>query len=79
VSAAVDRISGDFGVDTGNNTELILFSPWLRAEHVPVRVARQSMRSRSSIGGSMELQSAQVNRFTLGSTTLSGVSAPSEL
>jgi len=27
----------------------------------------------------MELQSAQVNRFTLGSTTLSGVSAPSEL
>ncbi len=74
-TAAADGASGDFGVDTGNNTKLILFSPWLRSRRVTVHVTRSSMMSGSSVGGTMALQPAHVDRFTLGGTSLNSAPA----
>ncbi len=73
VTAAASAASGNFGVDTGNNTKLILFSPWLRSRRVTFRATRSSMMSGSSVGGTMALQPAYVDHFTLGGISLSGV------
>jgi hypothetical protein len=73
VTATVDDASGTFGVDTGNNTKLIVFSPWLRSTGLAARIAGSRVMSGSSVGGTMSLEPANADRFALCGLSFNGV------
>lgn len=72
VDARLDRRSGSFSLDTGNNVGLIVYHRWLLASGVRIRAMRGGMGG-SSVGGMVMFRRAYAESFVLGAIPIDGV------
>ena len=64
-AANIDGHSGVFGIDTGNNTDAIIFHTWAVANGIGQGSSNDNM-SGSSVGGELKLGKGRIQRFTIG-------------
>lgn len=70
INGTLDGHAGTFGVDTGNNTDLIVFRHWALAEGLgPLFEGGQSM-SGSSVGGGVRFRMARADSFRIGTADI---------
>ena len=73
VQATLDGHPGWFGVDTGNNTNLIVFQHWAESNGL-APVYRNAMKTEgSSVGGSVDLRTARAKSFQIGGKELGSI------
>ena len=63
--ATLDGHSGSFGIDTGNNTDLIVFPHWAVANQLGDRYEKGNKMKSSSVGGNVELTLAGAKSFQI--------------
>jgi predicted aspartyl protease len=66
LDARVDQIDGRFLLDTGNNSELLLFSPFVKAHPGLVTIGRRRFITTSGIGGSIPAFSEVIDELDFG-------------
>lgn len=71
--ATLDEHSGWFGVDTGNNTDLIVFQHWAESNGLAAGYQTGQKIDSSSVGGNMELRVARAKSFQIGGKELGSI------
>lgn len=74
VQATLDGHPGWFGVDTGNNADLIVFQHWAESNGLAPVYRNAAKIEGSSVGGSVELRAAQAKSFQIGGMDVGSVS-----
>jgi len=69
-SAALDGRSGMFGIDTGNNGDLIVFRPWAESNHLAAVYEPGKAIDAGSVGGAVEFTKANAKSFQFGGQDL---------
>jgi predicted aspartyl protease len=72
--AKIDGHSGVFGIDTGNNTDVIIFHAWAVANGIGQGSSNDEMNG-SSVGGELKLGKGRIQRFTIGGFELGATDA----
>jgi Aspartyl protease len=74
VAATLDDHAGWFGVDTGNNVNLIVFRRWAESNGLAAGYSTDQKIDSSSVGGSLELHTARAKSFQIGGRELGPLS-----
>jgi len=73
VQATLDGHPGWFGVDTGNNTDLIVFQHWVESNGLAPVYRNAAKIEGSSVGGSVDLGAARAKSFQIGDMDVGSV------
>jgi hypothetical protein len=73
VQASVDGRMGWFGVDTGNNTDVILYRTWVEARGLPTWFEVSADVAGSGVGGAVAFRRGRAGALSLGGTEVQGV------
>ena len=71
--ASVDGQSGWFDLDTGNNTELIIFRQWALTHKLMSLLSKAPPVKGNSVGGGIQLEKGRAQVFQIGSQKLKDV------
>jgi Aspartyl protease len=74
VAATLDGHAGWFGVDTGNNTDLIVSHKWAESNGLAAAYSNGQKMEASSVGGGLELHTARAKSFQIGGRELGPLS-----
>jgi hypothetical protein len=72
-SATLDGRSGMFGIDTGNNSDLIVFRRWAESNHLAAVYEPGQTVDAISVGGAVEFTKANAKSFQLGGEDLGAI------
>lgn len=73
VEASIDGHAGWFDVDTGNNTDLIVFRRWALEHSILSLPGKDTLMQGSSVGGAIQMQKGRAQSFQVGDQNLSDV------
>lgn len=73
VQASIDGRSGWFDLDTGNNTDLIVFRQWAVAHEMMSLLSKAPLMQGSSVGGAIQMQKGRAQGFQIGNQKLSDI------
>jgi len=72
VAATLDGHAGWFGVDTGNNTDLIVSHKWAESNGLAAAYSNGQKMEASSVGGNLDFVKARAKDFRIGARDLGG-------
>jgi hypothetical protein len=70
VTATLDGHAGSFGVDTGNNVDLIVFRVWAASNGLAANYSDGQKMDSTSVGGNLEMSKARAKSFHFGGREL---------
>ena len=73
VQASIDGHSGWFDLDTGNNTDLIVFRQWAVTHEMTSLLSKAPLMQGSSVGGAIHMQKGRAQGFQIGNLKLSDI------
>ena len=73
VQASIDGPSGWFDLDTGNNTDLIVFRQWAVTHEMMFLLSKAPLMQGSSVGGAIHMQKGRAQGLEIGNQKLSDI------